>query len=166
MRENLWSSWIYSVCVEIFRFTTIYSNQISIFIPSNHAFLCQSSVGLNLAHYNIVACVSLFSEWTFIYLNMAALPLWGFTPLYETWCTFNVLRTAGWEVDCTLGAHKARQDQAPERKETFPCIHEYHSSQGGRRTKPTEVNDFLYLQESAASLLPFCSPQVPKKKNK
>ena len=43
---------------------------------------------------------------------------------------------------CTLGAHEARQDQAAERKETFLCIHEYHSDERARRKKTAEVNDF------------------------
>lgn len=43
----------------------------------------------------------------------------------------------------TRGAHKAHQDQGTEREgEAFHCIHEYHSSERGRRTKATEVNDF------------------------
>lgn len=67
------------------------------------------------------------------------------------------LRTAGWEVGCTLGAHEARQDQATERKETFLCIHEYHSSERERRTKTTEVNDFSV---SSSVLLCLLCPLV------
>lgn len=63
------------------------------------------------------------------------------------------MRTAGWEAGCTLGAHEARQDQAAERKETFLCIHEYHSSRRDTRTKTSEVNGFSLSSSASLGLL-------------
>lgn len=63
------------------------------------------------------------------------------------------MRTAGWEAGCTLGAHEARQDQAAERKETFLCIHEYHSSRRDTRTKTSEVNGFSLSSSATLGLL-------------
>lgn len=89
--------------------------------------------------------------------------------LYEIWCSFNVSQWIGNSrvggIGCTLRAHKARQDQAAQRKETFLCIHEYNFRQRGRRTKSPEVNDFSVSSSALLRrLCPFVEAQ--NKENK
>lgn len=121
------SSWIYSLHKKDLDSSSL---------PNSHAF------------WLLIKCLLLFNQsalytWTWLSSPSQA-PLPYMRHDVALMCQ-SELRTAGWEVGCTPGAHEARQDQAADRNETFLCIHEYHSSERerGRRTKETtEVNDF------------------------
>lgn len=51
-------------------------------------------------------------------------------------------KTARWEVHHNTGSPQGTPRSRYRERKTFLCIHEYHSSERGRRTKATEANDF------------------------
>lgn len=136
-----------------------------LFSPCGHTVLC---------NIIIIMCLLLLNEgvwWARIAVRTAVLPLSSSFP-YVSRSVPSVchseLRTAGWEVGCTLGAHEASQDQAAEKRKTFLCIHEYHFSARERekRTKP-EVNGFSISSRLPLSLLrPLVAARDQNKQNK
>lgn len=133
--------------------------QFSFFPPKQSCILMLIIIDrLYVADYSTITFLLLFSEWTVYTWTWLPSPSQAPLPYARRDAPLmcrSELRTAGWEVGCTLGAPKARQDQATERKETFLCIHEYHSSERERRTKTTEVNDFSV--SSSVLLCLLCS---------